>query len=317
MNEQQQFAVVINREAQYSIWPADQDLPAGWDHEFTGSRESCLSHIKQAWSDIRGKSVRTSHRFGMPQSKDESWLPSWCAAPQPTRGSVVFCFPYAAGGAHSYLAWSQASQLQLLPLAYPGRGERSDEAFINDMGTLAERIADFVTSYAQRHRLESFSFFGHSMGALVAFATALNLHKSKRKTPRLLAASASPAPHLPIVNPLAGLGDEDLLEAIANLQDPQVRGQSPQQLHGVFLPILRNDLRICEAYQPSVEERVGCPILAVAADDDPRVDFGRVEKWAELTTGRIDIQTVRGGHFYFERDAGSINTALEEALGAL
>ncbi|GHJ08431.1 MbtH protein [Micromonospora humidisoli] len=53
------FLVVRNDEEQYSIWAADRDLPAGWlDAGFTGSREECLAHVDEVWTDMRPRSVR-------------------------------------------------------------------------------------------------------------------------------------------------------------------------------------------------------------------------------------------------------------------
>lgn len=55
----QTYTVVINHEGQYSVWPADEDPPAGWDDAgFTGSREQCLAHIDTVWTDIRPLSAR-------------------------------------------------------------------------------------------------------------------------------------------------------------------------------------------------------------------------------------------------------------------
>ncbi|ACU37556.1 MbtH domain protein [Actinosynnema mirum DSM 43827] len=53
------FHVVVNDEEQYSIWPADQDLPAGWTAEGkSGSREECLAHVDEVWTDMRPLSLR-------------------------------------------------------------------------------------------------------------------------------------------------------------------------------------------------------------------------------------------------------------------
>ncbi|MEW2289591.1 MbtH family NRPS accessory protein [Streptomyces sp. NPDC047841] len=55
----EQFAVVVNDEEQYSIWPADRALPEGWRREGrTGTRDECLSHIDTVWTDLRPRSVR-------------------------------------------------------------------------------------------------------------------------------------------------------------------------------------------------------------------------------------------------------------------
>jgi len=53
------FDVVKNHEEQYSIWPANEPLPAGWTA--TGLRDSkdrCLAHIDAVWTDMRPKSLR-------------------------------------------------------------------------------------------------------------------------------------------------------------------------------------------------------------------------------------------------------------------
>ena len=54
------YIVVINHEEQYSIWPEDgRDLPAGWTAVGkSGSRQVCLDHIGEVWTDMRPKSVR-------------------------------------------------------------------------------------------------------------------------------------------------------------------------------------------------------------------------------------------------------------------
>ncbi|WP_081493350.1 MbtH family protein [Herbaspirillum sp. CF444] len=44
--------VVVNDQRQYSVWPAQRKLPAGW--RVVGepaSRESCLDRIETLWSD--------------------------------------------------------------------------------------------------------------------------------------------------------------------------------------------------------------------------------------------------------------------------
>lgn len=51
--------VVRNDEEQHSIWFADRELPAGWYPEgFRGSKQECLDHIEQVWTDITPLSVR-------------------------------------------------------------------------------------------------------------------------------------------------------------------------------------------------------------------------------------------------------------------
>ncbi len=53
------YQVVLNDEEQYSIWLDQRELPNGWRPEGTvGTREECLAHIDEVWSDMRPLSLR-------------------------------------------------------------------------------------------------------------------------------------------------------------------------------------------------------------------------------------------------------------------
>lgn len=55
----ERYAVVVNHEEQYSLWPESRELPAGWSRTgFTGTREACLDHVEEVWTDMRPKSLR-------------------------------------------------------------------------------------------------------------------------------------------------------------------------------------------------------------------------------------------------------------------
>ena len=57
--ETRPHAVVINDEEQYSIWPADRDMPPGWHGDgFSGPEADCLAHISEVWTDMRPLSLR-------------------------------------------------------------------------------------------------------------------------------------------------------------------------------------------------------------------------------------------------------------------
>lgn len=53
------YRVVRNDEEQYSIWPANRPVPAGW-HEVgrEGPKAECLAYIDEVWTDIRPLSAR-------------------------------------------------------------------------------------------------------------------------------------------------------------------------------------------------------------------------------------------------------------------
>lgn len=53
------YAIVINHEEQYSIWPADRETPLGWKKiGFEGNKRECLDRIAEIWTDMRPLSLR-------------------------------------------------------------------------------------------------------------------------------------------------------------------------------------------------------------------------------------------------------------------
>ena len=57
--DKQIYEVVLNHEEQYSIWPADRELPLGWnDAGKVGTKAECLAYIEEVWTDMRPLSLR-------------------------------------------------------------------------------------------------------------------------------------------------------------------------------------------------------------------------------------------------------------------
>lgn len=53
------YQVVVNDEEQYSIWPTDRDVPAGWRASGpAGPKAQCLAYIDEVWTDMRPLSLR-------------------------------------------------------------------------------------------------------------------------------------------------------------------------------------------------------------------------------------------------------------------
>jgi MbtH protein len=53
------YTVVMNHDEQYSIWPADREIPFGWnDAGKTGTKAECLAYIQEVWTDMRPLSLR-------------------------------------------------------------------------------------------------------------------------------------------------------------------------------------------------------------------------------------------------------------------
>ena len=53
------YKVVVNHEEQYSIWPADREIPLGWKEAGkSGLKADCLAYVREVWTDMRPLSLR-------------------------------------------------------------------------------------------------------------------------------------------------------------------------------------------------------------------------------------------------------------------
>ncbi|MFE0800236.1 MbtH family protein [Streptomyces sp. NPDC058812] len=58
------FLVLVNGEGQYSLWPTRVAIPSGWTQaKGKSSRDACLAHIDEHWTDMRPRSLAKTHRL--------------------------------------------------------------------------------------------------------------------------------------------------------------------------------------------------------------------------------------------------------------
>ncbi|WP_331723497.1 MbtH family protein [Streptomyces sp. NBC_00122] len=57
-NDDARYLVLVNEENQHSLWPAFAEVPVGWTVAHgEDSRQACLDHINESWTDMRPKSL--------------------------------------------------------------------------------------------------------------------------------------------------------------------------------------------------------------------------------------------------------------------
>ncbi len=59
MDENTRYQVLRNDEDQYSLWPADIEVPAGWQPVGKeGTEAECTAYVDEVWTDMRPRSLR-------------------------------------------------------------------------------------------------------------------------------------------------------------------------------------------------------------------------------------------------------------------
>src|SRR5690349_236164 len=96
------------------------------------------------------------------------WLA--CVRPRPRSSVRLFCFAHAGGGASFFRGWAAGlpESVEVSPVQLPGRETRFREPPFTRLGQLTEALAEALRPHLDR----PFAFFGHSLGALVAFELA-------------------------------------------------------------------------------------------------------------------------------------------------
>ncbi|GAA2986044.1 thioesterase II family protein [Streptosporangium longisporum] len=223
------------------------------------------------------------------------WLRQF--VPAAAGAPCVVVFPHAGGSAGFFVRLAQelSPAVRVLAVQYPGRLDRRGEPAVEDLRELARRIAEVV---AEERPAAPLAFFGHSMGALVAFEAALLGERGLGVAPDLLFVSGGRAPALTRVDPAVLRDDRSLVEEVVRLGATSPRVLEDQDLRELVLPALRGDYRALRAYVPAPGARVGCPIVALAGDRDPLAAVAEVERWRDNTSGAFRLRTFPGDHFY-------------------
>jgi surfactin synthase thioesterase subunit/glycosyltransferase involved in cell wall biosynthesis len=238
------------------------------------------------------------------QSVPAAWFPNAAAS----RGRRLFCFPHAGGGASQPLSLSGWTAV---PVRLPGRESRLAEAPFERMGPLVAALADNIESYLK----QPFAFFGHSMGAAVAFELVRELRRRSWSLPGVLIASGARAPqfrrhHVPPPAPTR----EAFVEELRRLQGIPAEVLCDAALMRAILPALEADAALYRNYVYAEEERLSIPVRAYGGASDPNVRREHLEGWAEQTTASFAVRLFPGGHFYLAADREAFLAALEEDL---
>ncbi|MBK3562588.1 thioesterase II family protein [Streptomyces sp. MBT62] len=218
-------------------------------------------------------------------------------ARQPESSHRLICFPHAGAGATAYADWVRLlpPDMELVAVQLPGRQNRIAEEPFTEVGPLVN-----VLTHALRPVLGgSFSFFGHSAGASLAYEVTKALRAQGRPGPARLFLSAQPAPDATGIRRLHELPEEEFHAEVLGLGgiDPEIA--EDEYVMDSLLSVLRADFTLWERHRTTPDSPLDCPITALAGESDPRAPKDAVEAWRRFTNAEFDAHYYPGGHFYF------------------
>lgn len=218
-------------------------------------------------------------------------------------------FPWAA---------RSASTVEVCAVEYPGHGTRFREQPFSRLLPLARALVDDL----ERELECPFAFYGHSMGALVAFEVAREMRRRGLQEPVQLFVGAAAAPQLlrHRRRRIQDLAKPEFLDAVRKLNGTPEEVLADEELMEILVPVLRADFAVFETFVYAAEPPLRCPIAAFGGLDDEHIDRRAIRAWREQTRDGFWCGMLPGDHFFLtserERLLATLGRHLEDRAAA-
>ncbi len=210
----------------------------------------------------------------------------------------LFSFAHAGGGSAAFRGWHErlGDQIELGYVQLPGRESRLRETPYASIPELIPTLVDAIAPQMDR----PFAFYGHSLGARIAFEAARELRRRGLAEPAHLFVAACHAPQIPWPHPpMHGLAMRPFLREVLKRY-----GGIPQQvledeeLCALLAPALQADVTMIETVAYTPEPPLGCGISAFGGLRDAMVEKSTLQTWQTQTRGSFHLEMLPGDHFF-------------------
>lgn len=208
----------------------------------------------------------------------------------------LFCFHHAGGNPSAFARLPRALEprQEVVAVRLADREAHIDMRAV--VAELDERLGPLLEG--------DFAFYGHSMGALIAYDLAVRRQRRGATGPRRLIAGACRAPGTSAAFASQHADSDD--ELIKTMLD--IGGMSPEILDypdwlRPALDLTRRDLGLCVSRDATDGEPLTCPIDVFHGSADPLVSAADVAGWADATIAGTTTHRFGGGHFFFLRES--------------
>lgn len=233
--------------------------------------------------------------------------------PKPQARLRLFCFPFAGGAASIFRTWGDElpADIEVCAVQLPGRESRRQEPLLRSVQQIVDALAKTIGPQLDR----PFAFFGHSMGASVAFELARRLERQGDSGPVHVFVSAREAPHFPAKKGRHTMSDELLTRELRQMGGTPEVVLRDAELMEMFLPIVRADLEVTDTYRYEPGPPLRCPLTALRGTADREIYEAEVEGWREYTSGAFTLHSIAAGHFFVGTHRAQVLGWVSETLG--
>lgn len=223
----------------------------------------------------------------------------WVSRPRPVSKprARLICFPHAGGSPIGYWSWPAAfpPDIDVATALLPGRSKRRNEPPFTRMQPLIAALEQGLAPLLD----VPFAFFGHSMGAILAFELTRARRRRGASLPVHLFVAASGAPSLDRPFPrMHDLPEPELVAELARMGGTPKSVLDEPYARDAILPLLRADFAVLETWSYAAEAPLPVPITALGGLDDLAATRPRLEAWREESTRGFALRVFPGDHFF-------------------
>ncbi len=158
-----------------------------------------------------------------------------------------------------------------------------------------------------------YAFYGHSLGAVVAFETARKIERQGGQGPVRLLVSAHTAPQIGLRRaPFYTLPEKEFVDGLRRLAGTPQEALENEDLMGLMMVALRADFEVDETYSYEEGKPLECPISAFGGINDPDVSQADLEAWKMQTSQQFSLHMMEGDHFFIFRSQDFMQRLSEE-----
>lgn len=229
-------------------------------------------------------------------STPERWLLRYRQEQEQDVALRLFCFAHAGGGPSVFRSWPAdlPRTVDVWGVQLPGRDTRIDEPAYRRMAPLVAALAQAIGPHLDK----PFAFFGHSMGALLAFELARELRRASLPQPARLFLAAFRAPQMPSPNVKIYHWPDEVLKVVLQRDGTPEEVLRNDELMRVLLPTLRADLEVCDTYEYTEQAALACPFSVFGGTDDVRVRESDLSGWQLHSSSAFSVSMFPGTHFF-------------------
>ena len=239
-------------------------------------------------------------------------LDRWIIRTRPRPGAALrlIALPPAGAGTSIYFDWAACfpDAIELCAVQPPGRESRLAEPPIDNASTFAGRLAEAILPLLDR----PFAVFGHSLGSLIGFELIRQLAALGIAPMRFFPSASRPPHYLNRKPPRSNLGDEQIIDALAELGGTPEAVLANRELMALAMPAIRADFRMHERYWS--DATLDVPIEAFFGLVDPEVPAGLVGAWAPRSSVSFALHPIDGDHFFIRTHKAAVADVIACAL---